>query len=437
MIYHRKIQVTAEFDDVTNVKELFSVINAQTGGSEEELDATYRLIFDSLTADFVNETLMLNDFSFILEDIDSALTADQVYVEYIDGFKVTLYGAKWQGISLSDEVTIPIPGSSELETYLESIFQIDLTVGDPTDYDSMYDYLATLLPSENSTVSTFDVNPNVTVMFNSSSFHAVAASYQGYVEYLYKTCSSNPLARLVSINHPLPRTEQANVELKAQLSVFAALFILVPFCYAPAAFIIFIVKERSCKSKHLQLVSGVDMLAFWCATYIWDMLMWFILTLLSMIVFLIYGSNSAEVFVGNTTSFLCTFVLTLGYGLSALPFAYLLSRNFHDHTTAQISVLGLFFVTGFIAVLTYYVLTSFPEFDSLSRNLRYLFRLWPAYNIGDALITMAKHFFERFVCEMLSEDKRNFFSKELYHFSTGKFSEQLQVHLTGMYAEFT
>lgn len=386
---------TDEFDDVTNVEELFKAINIQTGGSEEELDATYRLIFDSVTADFVNETMMFYDFSFILEDMDSAFTADMVYVEYIEGFKVTLYGAKWRGISLSDELTVPIPGASELETYLESIFQMDLTVGDPTDYDSVYDYIATLLPSESSSVSLFNISSNVTVMFNSSSFHAVAASYQGYIEYLYKTCSSNPRARLVPINYPLPRTEQANMELKAQLSVFASLFILVPFCYAPAAFIIFIVKERSSKSKHLQLVSGVDMLAFWCATYIWDMLMWFIFTLLSMVVFLIYGSNSAEVFVGDTTSFLCTLVLTFGYGLCALPFAYLLSRNFENHTTAQISVLGLFFVTGFIAVLTYFVLASFPEFRTLARNLRYLFRLWPAYNIGDALISMSRNFFER------------------------------------------
>jgi hypothetical protein len=78
--------------------------------------------------------------------------------------------------------------------------------------------------------------------------------------------------------------------IKAMLSVFAALFVLIPFCCepalasawlilvcvgsvrsrrclfffsfgsadAPAAVTIFIVKERSIKAKHLQFVSGVS-----------------------------------------------------------------------------------------------------------------------------------------------------------------------------------
>lgn len=379
------------------MEELFSAINVRTGGSSEQLDATYRLTFDSITFDLVKETIEINDVSFIFEDLDTRLQAEQAYMEYDEGFQITLFQVRWEGRIINDEVTVPIPGADELERLLESIFQMDLTVGDPTEYSSVFEYISTLLPTEPNTTSTFVVNNDVTVMFNTSSFHAVAAGYQGYIEYLYKTCTSNPKARFVSINHPLPLTEQKNLELKAQLSVFASLFTLIPFCYAPAAFIIFIVKERSSKSKHLQLVSGVDMLAFWVATYIWDIFMWVIFTLLNMAVFSIYGRNSAEVFVGDAESFLCTLALTFGYGLSALPFAYLLSRNFESHTTAQISILGLFFVTGFIAVLTYFILKSFEEFQDLAEHLRVLFRFWPAYNVGDGLINLSQNFFMRYV----------------------------------------
>eukprot|EP00959_Pyramimonas_sp_CCMP1952_P304692 6376540-Pyramimonas_sp.AAC.1 len=37
-----------------------------------------------------------------------------------------------------------------------------------------------------------------------------------------------------------------------------------------AAFVVFLVCERTTKAKHVQMVSGVSALAFWVATYMWD-----------------------------------------------------------------------------------------------------------------------------------------------------------------------
>jgi hypothetical protein len=42
------------------------------------------------------------------------------------------------------------------------------------------------------------------------------------------------------------------------LSLFTALFLLIPLCYIPAAFAIFTVRERAVKAKHLHFVSGVN-----------------------------------------------------------------------------------------------------------------------------------------------------------------------------------
>jgi ATP-binding cassette subfamily A (ABC1) protein 3 len=106
------------------------------------------------------------------------------------------------------------------------------------------------------------------------------------------------------------------------------MFILIPYCYIPGAFIVFLVKERTCKSKHLQLVSGVSMGSYWIAHYIWDVTLFAILTACVMIIFLIYSvDDAAAVFVGDVESFFCTMVLTFGYGLSVLPFSYLLARG--------------------------------------------------------------------------------------------------------------
>jgi ATP-binding cassette subfamily A (ABC1) protein 3 len=40
--------------------------------------------------------------------------------------------------------------------------------------------------------------------------------------------------------------------------------------FVSAFFIIFYVKERVSKAKHLQFVSGVDILTFWLSSFIWD-----------------------------------------------------------------------------------------------------------------------------------------------------------------------
>ena len=132
--------------------------------------------------------------------------------------------------------------------------------------------------------------------------------------------------KLSAVNHPLPLTSRQSAEVRFILSIFVSLFLLIPFCYIPPTFAIFVVKERSKKSKHLQLVSGVDMLAYWVSALIWDLIGYAIITLLVMLVFLSYGENQAAVFVGTRESTLCSLMLIWGYGMSSIPFGYLLSR---------------------------------------------------------------------------------------------------------------
>ena len=104
----------------------------------------------------------------------------------------------------------------------------------------------------------------------------------------------------------------------------------------PAAFVVFVVRERVSKSKHLQLVSGVKMSAYWLSTWMFDSVLFLVLTCCIMVSFGIYGREAAKVFVGSLSTFTSTFLLTFTYGTSSLPFAYLLSRGFDNHTTAQI-----------------------------------------------------------------------------------------------------
>mmetsp|Transcript_43917 Transcript_43917/g.64517 ORF Transcript_43917/g.64517 Transcript_43917/m.64517 type:complete len:2436 (+) Transcript_43917:98-7405(+) len=243
-----------------------------------------------------------------------------------------------------------------------------------------------------------------TIMHNSSSPHAIAAFNHANMQYHYKGCSAEVDAKFDIVNHPLPLTSQQNIEVRSILSIFASLFILIPFCFTPSAFIIFIVKERVCKSKHVQLVSGVNLSAFWMATYIWDLMMYSVLTLLVMVILTLYGKDSAQAFVGDVESFLCTLMLIGGYGVSALPFAYLCSRKFNDHSSAQVGVLGIFFVTGFVSLSVQIIMISTGKTEIADFFLP-LFRLWPAFNLGNGLIKLSGSYF---ISDILGKDVRPF-----------------------------
>lgn len=155
-----------------------------------------------------------------------------------------------------------------------------------------------------------------------------AAFNQFLADYELQRCTNDSSPRLVSVNHPLPLTTDEAIEVKTILSFLASILTLIPLCYVPGAFIVFVVKEKTCKSKHLQLVSGVNLSSYWLASYLWDLTLYFLLTVLIMCVFLAYGKDSADVFVGDVESFFATMVLIFGYGVSVLPFSYLIGRGF-------------------------------------------------------------------------------------------------------------
>ena len=281
----------------------------------------------------------------------------------------------------------------------------DLVLTLPEDWQEQ---LSGLLPT-NVYRDTFNSSTAYSIIHNSTSSHSLPSFTQTLFQNLYTQCPITPDGATFTVtNHPLPLTVTQSLEIRTVLSLFASLFILIPYCYIPAAFTVFVVRERACKSKHLQLVSGVKISVYWLSTYIFDCFLFGILTFMIMVTFSIYGSASAEVFVGSLQAFAATLLITVLYGTSSLPFAYILSRGFNNHTTAQISVMGIFFITGFVAVNSYFIMSSLETTKATAAVVVHFFRFFPAYNAGEALINLSTSFFQRTI---LGEDKQPF----MYH----------------------
>lgn len=78
-----------------------------------------------------------------------------------------------------------------------------------------------------------------------------------------------------------------------------------------------------------------------------------------------------------------------------LPFSYLFARKFDNPESAQISVIGVLFITGFVAVNAYYIMDSIDSTKDVAAALQPLFRMWPGYLLGDSFIQLASAFWER------------------------------------------
>ncbi|GMH55684.1 hypothetical protein TL16_g01967 [Triparma laevis f. inornata] len=397
-----KYNVSEVIDDLEDgVKTLLNISNATETSSETEdiqkileeqlLDLAIENFVNGLSGD--NKTLTGQE---ILDSVVEAAGGDPNDVENPGWFTVSMTSviveAETRKVTIKD-FTVIIGGGKDGKDGSGTKTELgDVTFTLPSDWRST---LIDLLPSEYYREDSF-INSTYSMLHNSSSPHAVASFTQTLFQSIYNQCPSiSDAARFSITNHPLPLTVTQALEIKTILSLFASLFILIPYCYIPAAFVVFVVKEKSCKSKHLQLVSGVSVESYWLSTYLFDMFLYSILTIMIMTSFFIYGQGAAEVFVGSATSMLCTFLITFLYGASALPFAYLMSRSFSNHTTAQISVMGLFFITGFVCVNSYFIMSSIDTTKATAATMVHYFRFFPPYNVGEALINLSTSFYLR------------------------------------------
>ena len=233
-----------------------------------------------------------------------------------------------------------------------------------------------------------------TVLHNTSSPHALPAFLGETARAQYRAMTNRPAAVYDVKNHPLPLSVRQQATVEVVLSVIASLFILIPFCYIPAAFAVFVVKERTCKAKHLQFVSGVSPLSYWASAYAWDAAQYMVLVACAVAVFELYGN---AIFMEAPLDRACTVLLFVTYGLASIPFAYCLSFLFDNHSTAQIAIMGINFTTGFVMVMANFIMRSLPKTRDTAAVLVQIYRVFPSYNFGECLINVSNAYYRRVV----------------------------------------
>eukprot|EP00299_Pterocystis_sp_00344_P002494 c12818_g1_i1.p1 GENE.c12818_g1_i1~~c12818_g1_i1.p1 ORF type:complete len:1215 (-),score=255.25 c12818_g1_i1:43-3321(-) len=208
---------------------------------------------------------------------------------------------------------------------------------------------------------------------------------------------------IVARNHPLPVTASTAAFFNSASAFTATLFILIAISFIPATFVSFVVRERenTRNAKHLQLLSGCEVLWYWMANYLWDLTS-FIPFFISIVVLVKIFDIGPMVNHGGLFAVTCLFA---GFGFASIPFSYLLSFLFISASTAQnITVLINFLVNLFLTLISFImglgVLSA--SVHDVNDILRYVYRIFPGFCVGDGLYALA---FKNIVHDLGASDK--------------------------------
>lgn len=102
---------------------------------------------------------------------------------------------------------------------------------------------------------------------------------EAYINYL----STGSTVKITPISKPLPRTYK-QLRLNNSISgFFGAMIFSIALSFKFASIVSFIVKEREDKSKHQQIVSGMNVVSYWLGNYFYDFILYLIVAVFSVV----------------------------------------------------------------------------------------------------------------------------------------------------------
>lgn len=207
---------------------------------------------------------------------------------------------------------------------------------------------------------------------------------------LYRIASGDSTADITMTTHPLPLTATEEAVSGSVNALFTSLFVVIAFAFIPAAFIVYVVKERSVSAKHQQFLSGVSIPAYWLSNYIYDCAIYLIPGGAALVVLLLFDVES---FVDDGT-FPVTVLLFLLYGPSSAAFCYFTNFAFSSHSKAQNFVQLLNLLCVFL-MLASFIMQQIESTRDVDAALRYVWRLMPGFCLGEGLLGLSQRLLVR------------------------------------------
>jgi ATP-binding cassette, subfamily A (ABC1), member 3 len=189
-----------------------------------------------------------------------------------------------------------------------------------------------------------------------------------------RTALNNPKLNFTTTTTPYPVTNFVKKNLKGTSPFFIVFFVSISFALIPAAMITFIMGERERNLKHMQLISGMSLSAYWISNIIFDIVK-SLIPCMSVLGFMkLFGLLYPNIWL--------SFML---YPLAITPFSYATSFLFQKETLAQTFTIFLHFVFGGIGPIITVLLRMIQSTRVLGDKLNWVLKIIPSFCLTDTV----------------------------------------------------
>eukprot|EP00924_Labyrinthula_sp_SR-Ha-C_P011713 maker-scaffold_17-snap-gene-6.71-mRNA-1 protein AED:0.02 eAED:0.02 QI:0/0.33/0.25/1/0.66/0.5/4/146/1967 len=232
-----------------------------------------------------------------------------------------------------------------------------------------------------------------TLLVNSTAAHAVPIAVLEINQALLRSSLSNaslgnlePAIKVTT--HPLPKTSQRQEVFQGVIAFITAVFAVLAFAFVTAPMVSYAVleKEEGVQIKHLQFVSGTNIGIYWLASYAFDLIVYHVPFFLALVLIQLFNIESFT----ENGAFGVVAIVFLGYGWAVIPFSYLVSHFFKEHTNALIGIIIINCLTGVILMVSSFAMDQIPDTQEVNSSLKKFYRIFPGFCLGDSLLQIAK-----------------------------------------------
>eukprot|EP00468_Gymnochlora_sp_CCMP2014_P005803 CAMPEP_0167753008 /NCGR_PEP_ID=MMETSP0110_2-20121227/7466_1 /TAXON_ID=629695 /ORGANISM="Gymnochlora sp., Strain CCMP2014" /LENGTH=1725 /DNA_ID=CAMNT_0007638709 /DNA_START=398 /DNA_END=5575 /DNA_ORIENTATION=- len=217
--------------------------------------------------------------------------------------------------------------------------------------------------------------------YNTTGYHAPAVLLNMMNKAMARNYTQNTDFDIITTNNPLPLTDNE----KRLPAVILGLLISLSFAIIPAFYIYFIVNERASGAKHQQIISGVNLYAYWMTTWIWDCVSTLLPGFLAMFIFLGFG---IEELIGENSGAMILNILL--YGLVIPAFTYANSFMFTNANFAQNIMLLNYVSAGPMLAIASQFLDQISSTADINKHLKFVYRLHPSFCFSEVVINLIR-----------------------------------------------
>lgn len=194
-------------------------------------------------------------------------------------------------------------------------------------------------------------------------------------EAILKQATNNSNFKFEVVTSSFPVTEKLRQRAASASGVFIVFVVSIGFALIPASVISFILNEREKNLKHMQMISGLNLSAYWVSNILFDIVKAIIPS--AIVIGLMYAF---ELQYDNV------WIMFLLFPVGVIPFTYVSSFLFSSENIAQTVTIFMHFVIAGIGAIVAGILRVISSTYEVGDVLLWVFKIVPSYCLTNSIM---------------------------------------------------